>query len=70
MDTRHLSREEIEDLLHHAYYRPEELSTLLNMDVNLIRHAAFAGELKARVIDHHIVSIERSDVIDWLKNRI
>lgn len=69
MEREHMSREEIEDLLHHAYYRPEELAMLLTMDVNLIRHAAFSGELKARVIDHHILSIERADAVDWLTHR-
>jgi hypothetical protein len=69
MERETMNREEIEDLLRHDYYRPEELSMLLSMDVNLIRHAAFSGELKARLIDHHIFAIARGDVVDWLLHR-
>jgi nucleotide-binding universal stress UspA family protein len=63
------TKEEIDSLLRQETYRPEELATLLQMDVNAIRSAAFAGDLPAQIIDHHIVSIARGDVISWLERR-
>ncbi|HEV2108496.1 MAG TPA: hypothetical protein VGR16_09570 [Thermomicrobiales bacterium] len=59
----------IDELLHQDHYEADELADLLDMDVKLIRHAAFSGELRAAIINHHILSIRREDVLDWLKNR-
>jgi hypothetical protein len=67
MDT--LERTSFEHLFKQADYRPEELADLLEVDVNLIRHAIFIGELPAKVIDHHILEIPRSEVIHWLTDR-
>src|SRR5262245_30366874 len=58
-----------EQLLLQDSYTPEELATLLEMDVNLIREAAFNGRLKAQIVDHEIVSISRADALRWLAER-
>jgi hypothetical protein len=67
MEVRNRPNESAEALLHHDHYTPEELATLLEVDVNLIRHAAFVGELRAFVVDHHICSIHREAVLLWLE---
>jgi hypothetical protein len=58
-----------EELLLQDRYTPEELATLLEMDVNLIREAAFEGRLRAEIVDHDIVSISREDALRWLSAR-
>lgn len=50
-------------------YRPEELAALLRIDVEVIRHAVFSGDLPAKLVGHDIVGINRSDVVVWLKQR-
>jgi hypothetical protein len=50
-------------------YTPEELATLLEVDVNLIREAAYNGRLKAEIVDHNIISISRADALRWLDAR-
>jgi hypothetical protein len=64
-----LERTSFEHLFWQDHYRPEELAELLEVDVNLIRHAIFLGELHAAVLDHHILDIRRSDVLRWLTDR-
>jgi excisionase family DNA binding protein len=59
-------QETVEELLRHAVYTPEELARLLEMSVYRIRHAAREGELRATIVDHHVLSIRREDVLDWL----
>jgi hypothetical protein len=53
-------------LMHQDHFTPEELSELLEIDVNAIRHAAFTGDLVAVIAEHDIVSIDRSAVLSWL----
>lgn len=69
METRRPAEESASDLLHHDRYTPEELARLLDMDVNLIRQAAFAGDLRAEIVGHNIHSIRRDDVLSWLAAR-
>jgi hypothetical protein len=57
------------ELLYRDSYTPEELSRLLGISIHLIRHDAFAGTLKAHVHDHQILSIPRTAVLDWLRER-
>jgi aryl carrier-like protein len=59
----------IDELLHHERYTPEELSRLLGIGLDAIRHAAFAGELQAEIIEHDILHIRRADVLAWLSER-
>jgi hypothetical protein len=57
------------ELLLQDTYTPEELATLLEMDVNLIRHSAYTGQLEARILDHNIISITRTAALRWLDSR-
>lgn len=61
--------EEAEAMLRQEFYSPEELSRLLDMSVYVIQEAVYRGDLKATVVDHHILEIRRSDVLDWLATR-
>jgi excisionase family DNA binding protein len=58
---------EIDELLKQKVYRPEEAASLLEIDVDVIRNAAFDGTLPATIIGHDIVEIRRSDLLEWLK---
>jgi hypothetical protein len=40
---------------------------LLGIDVNVVRNAAFEGDLRAQIVDHDIISIRREDVLDWFQ---
>jgi hypothetical protein len=57
------------ELLSQSSFTPEELATLLEMDVNLIRQAAYNGRLEATILDHDIVSISRAAALRWLEER-
>ena len=57
------------ELLHHDHYSPEELARVLGMDLHLILHDAQRGELKAYIVDHHVLDVRREDVLDWLRTR-
>jgi hypothetical protein len=61
--------ESVEDLLHRSVYSPEEAATLLDMDVRQIHAAAYRGELKAHIVGKDIVSINRAELIRWLRER-
>ena len=56
-------------LLQHDHYSVDELARISLIDRNLIERAAFAGDLKATIVDHHIVRIDRDDALDWLNRR-
>lgn len=62
----HPRRQSIAELLVKDQYSPEEVSELLEIDVYVVRRACFDGALKATVVDHHIMSIEREDLLRWL----
>ena len=61
--------ESVFELLHHERYRAEEVARLLGIGVDAVRHAVFAGELPAEVIEHHIICIRREDVVAWFAAR-
>ena len=54
-------------LLKQRIYRPEEAASLLEIDVDVIRIAAFEGTLPATIIGHDIVEIRRNDLFMSLK---
>jgi hypothetical protein len=58
-----------EDLLGDDTYTPEELASLLSMNVNVIRDACYEGDLKCNIVNHDIVSINRNDALKWLDTR-
>jgi hypothetical protein len=57
------------ELLHRERYTPEEAADLLQMGVDVLRHAAFAGDLNAEIIDHDLISLRREDLLAWLADR-
>jgi hypothetical protein len=59
----------MEDLLESAELTPQELSRLIDIPLDAITRAAFAGDLKARIVNHDIISISRDDALAWLKSR-
>lgn len=56
-------------LLQHDHYTVDELARVSLIDQELIERAAFAGDLKATIVDHHIVRIDREAAVDWLRRR-
>jgi hypothetical protein len=60
---------DIDELMHRDWFTPEELAELLDMSAFSIRHAVREGSLEGAVVDHHIISIRRDDVLKWLQNR-
>jgi excisionase family DNA binding protein len=59
------TQESIYELLQHDEYTPEEVSRLLGIGVDQVRHAVFTGRLPATVVGEDIVGIRREDVVDW-----
>lgn len=58
-----------EELLHKESYSPQEAAEVLQMRERTILSAAYGGELKARIVNHDVVSIDRADLIAWLRSR-
>ncbi|MEA2514772.1 MAG: hypothetical protein QOF33_268 [Thermomicrobiales bacterium] len=67
MEVAHRPERSPAELLMQDCYTPEELATLVEMDVNLIRQAAFCGRLEAMIVDHHILGISRANALHWLE---
>jgi len=59
----------MDELLHQTSYTPVELAKLLDVPQTLIEHEAYAGRLKAYIVDHNIISIRRDDALAWMDNR-
>ncbi len=66
-EEQELSR--IEELLRHEEYTPEEAAEVLNMRQRTVFAAVYGGELKAKMAGNDIVSISRTDLVDWLRRR-
>jgi hypothetical protein len=39
----------------------------LEIGIDVVRHAAFTGELRAQIVEHDIISICRDDVLAWFE---
>ena len=61
--------DQIDRLVHQSHYTPEELAHVTGIGKEVIRHAAYSGDLRAFVIDHHCLDIRREDALAWLKRR-
>lgn len=59
----------VEELLRKDSYSPHEAAEVLQMRERTILSAAYGGELKARIVNHDVVSIARGDLIAWLRTR-
>ncbi len=57
------------ELLAQDSYTPEELATLMDLNVNRIREACYEGKLKAEIVNHDIISIKRSDALEWMSSQ-
>jgi hypothetical protein len=57
----------LDELLQQDRYPPEEVAELLWAGVDVVRHAAFTGELRVQIIEHDIISFKRDDVLAWLR---
>ena len=57
------------EALHHDHYTPDELARLLGIGERVIHAAARRGELKAFIVNHHVLDITRADALDWLNRR-
>ena len=63
------THQSIYELLQQDRYTPEEVSELLGIGVDVIRHAAFAGTLRADIEGHDIIILQRDDVLAWFQTR-
>ncbi len=53
--------------IHHETFRVSEVSHLLGISIDRIRHAVQAGDLAAERVGHEIVCIHRTDLLAWLE---
>lgn len=64
------SLDRFDRLLRAEWYTPEQLADLFDVTANTVRTAVFENQLRARVIDGHIVEINRDAALAWLKDRL
>ena len=57
----------LQELLLQDQYTPEEVADLLEIGLDVVRHAAFSGDLRAQIAEHDIISIRREDVLAWAR---
>jgi hypothetical protein len=65
------------ELLQQDHYRADEVAKLLEIGIDIVRHAAFTGELRAEIVGHHILRLRRhhilrlrrNDVLAWVEMR-
>jgi nucleotide-binding universal stress UspA family protein len=69
MDVAPTDTDAIANLLHQDRYQPAELAQLLRMDVAQVRQAALNGQLPAHILDHHVISITRTEALSWFGER-
>jgi hypothetical protein len=62
-------RRSIDELLHADRYTDNELARLVGVPVWEIREEAFTGRLRARIVNHQVIDIERDDAMRWLQDR-
>lgn len=60
------SEKSMQELMAQESLTPKELATLLSIDVDTILTAAFRGSLKAHIVDHDVISIDRKDALAWM----
>ena len=69
MEAERHTRHTLAELMVQDDYQPEEVAELLGIDVDVVRHAAFNGDLNADVVGHTILNIRREDVLTWFDRR-
>ena len=50
-------------------YLPDEVARMLGTSVEVVMHAIWHGELKARRSGHQVVNISRAALLEWYKVR-
>ena len=60
------SEKTMQELMSQEALTPKELSKLLSIDVDTILTASFRGTLKAHIVDHDVISIDRKDALEWM----
>ena len=56
----------MQELMTQETLTPKELSRLLSIDIDTILTASFRGTLKAHIVDHDVISIDRKDALEWM----
>lgn len=56
----------MQELMTQEHLTPKELSRLLSIDIDTILTASFRGSLKAHIVDHDVVSIDRKEALAWM----
>ncbi len=66
MEIYEQSDKTMQELMAQEALTPKELSRLLSIDVDRILTASFRGTLKAHIVDHDVISIDRKDALEWM----
>lgn len=56
----------MQELMTQETLTPKELAVLLSLDVDTILTACYRGTLKAHIVDHDVISIDRRDALEWM----
>ena len=54
------------ELLQQDRYTPEKVAEVLWLGLDVVRHATLTGELRAQIVEHHIIRLQGDDVLTWL----
>lgn len=66
MEIYEQSDKTMQELMTQETLTPKELSRLLSIDIDTILTASFRGTLKAHIVDHDVISIDRKDALEWM----
>lgn len=66
MEIYEQSDKTMQELMAQDTLTPKELSRLLSIDIDTILTAAFRGTLKAHIVEHDVISIDRKDALEWM----
>lgn len=66
MEIYEQSDKTMQELMSQDTLTPKELSRLLSIDIDTILTASFRGTLKAHIVDHDVISIDRRDALEWM----
>ena len=56
----------MQELMTQETLTPKELSKLLSIDIDTHPDRLLRGSLKAHIVDHDVISIDRKDALDWM----
>lgn len=66
MEIYEQSNKSMQELMTQETLTPKELSRLLSIDVDTILTACFRGSLKAHIVEHDVVSVDRKEALAWM----